>query len=109
MGDKPVVVVVNATRPMVFNEFENKVEGIVIRFGVSDKAVMDIVSGKAEPSGLLPVQMPANMVTVEKQKEDVPFDMECHTDTEGNTYDFGFGLNWKGVIKDTRNQKYIKN
>lgn len=109
MGDKPVVVVVNATRPMIFNEFENKVEGIVIRFGVSDKAVMDIVSGKAEPSGLLPVQMPANMVTVEKQKEDVPFDMECHTDTEGNTYDFGFGLNWKGIIKDARNQKYIKN
>lgn len=107
MKDRPVIVVVNATRPMVFNEFEQKVEGIVMRFGVSDRAVMDIVSGKAEPSGLLPVQMPANMETVENQKEDVPFDLKCHTDEEGNSYDFGFGLNWKGIIKDTRTNKYI--
>lgn len=108
MGDKPMIVVVNATRPMVFNEFEDKADGIVIRFGVSEQAVLDIVSGKYEPSGLLPVQMPANMATVEKQNEDVPFDMECHKDTEGNKYDFGFGLNWKGIIKDARTQRYSK-
>lgn len=48
------------------------------------------------------------MATVEKQNEDVPFDMECHKDTEGNKYDFGFGLNWKGIIKDARTQRYSK-
>jgi beta-glucosidase len=53
--------------------------------------------------------MPADMKTVELQKEDVPFDMTCHIDSEGNTYDFGFGLNWSGVIKDARNEKYKKN
>lgn len=108
MGGKPVIVVVNVTRPMVFNEFEKQVDAIVVRFGVSDKAVMDIVSGKVEPSGLLPVQMPANMRTVEKQKEDVPFDMECHKDDQGHLYDFGFGLNWSGVIQDARTAKYVK-
>jgi beta-glucosidase len=46
------------------------------------------------------------MSTVEKQFEDVPFDMKCHTDSEGNTYDFGFGLNWNGIIKDSRTEKY---
>lgn len=106
MGAKPTIVVINATRPMVFNEFENKVDAILIRFGVSDQAVLDIVSGKTEPSGLLPIQMPANMSTVEKQKEDVPFDMQCHKDSEGNLYDFAYGLNWKGVIKDVRTEKY---
>jgi beta-glucosidase len=50
--------------------------------------------------------MPADMKTVEQQSEDVPFDMTCHTDSEGNTYDFGFGLNWSGVIKDARVEKY---
>jgi beta-glucosidase len=45
---------------------------------------------------------------VETQKEDVPFDMVCHTDSEGNIYDFGFGLNWSGVIKDARVDKYAK-
>ncbi|SFQ34615.1 glycoside hydrolase family 3 protein [Flavobacterium akiainvivens] len=108
MGDKPVIVSVTADKPMIFSEFENQVEGIVLNFGVSTQAVLDIISGKAEPSGLLPLQMPANMETVEAQKEDVPFDMEPHLDSEGNAYDFGFGLNWKGVINDARTTKYKK-
>ncbi|SHF78347.1 glycoside hydrolase family 3 protein [Dysgonomonas macrotermitis] len=108
MGEKPVIVVVNLARPMVFNEFEHRVDGIVARFGIGEQPVLDIISGKYEPSGLLPVQMPANMSTVEKQAEDVPYDMECHKDTEGNVYDFAYGLNWKGVIKDARTAKYSK-
>jgi beta-glucosidase len=27
-------------------------------------------------------------------------------DTEGNVYDFAFGLNWSGVINDDRVKKY---
>ncbi|PQP89267.1 beta-glucosidase, partial [Paenibacillus sp. AR247] len=61
-----------------------------------------------EPSGLLPMQMPAHMKTVEEQLEDVAHDMECHVDSDGNTYDFGFGLNWVGVIEDERTRKYRK-
>jgi beta-glucosidase len=34
--------------------------------------------------------------------------MECHEDTEGNRYDFAFGLNWKGRIQDNRTEKYGK-
>lgn len=108
MNGKPVIVSVTASKPMIFNEFEKQVNGIVVNFGVSTQAVLDIISGKSEPSGLLPVQMPANMETVEKQFEDVPFDMVSHKDTEGNVYDFAFGLNWKGVIKDTRTETYKK-
>ena len=52
------------------------------------------------------MQLPANMKTVELQAEDLPFDMECHVDADGNTYDFAFGLNWSGVIKDKRVRKY---
>ena len=106
MGDKPVIVSVTADKPMIFAEFENLVDAIVLNFGVSTQAVMDIVSGKAEPSGLLPLQMPANMETVEAQQEDVPFDMIPYQDSEGNAYDFGFGLDWNGVIKDERTQKF---
>ncbi|MFH6993927.1 glycoside hydrolase family 3 N-terminal domain-containing protein [Flavobacterium sp. FlaQc-48] len=108
MKGKPVIVSVTASKPMIFNEFESKVDGIVLNFGVATQAVLDIISGKAEPSGLLPVQMPANMETVEKQFEDVPFDMVSHKDSEGNVYDFAYGLNWKGVIKDARTETYKK-
>ncbi|MBN1821074.1 MAG: glycoside hydrolase family 3 C-terminal domain-containing protein [Prolixibacteraceae bacterium] len=106
MEDKPVIVVVNVSNPMVFAEFEKNADAILISFGIQDQAIMDIISGKSEPSGLLPMQMPANMKTVEVQNEDVPRDMECYTDSEGNTYDFAFGLNWSGVINDQRVVKY---
>jgi beta-glucosidase len=106
MRGKPVIVVVNANKPMIFGEFENEVESIVLHFGVSAQAALDVISGATEPSGLLPLQMPANMLTVEQQKEDVPFDMEPYKDSEGNVYNFAFGLNWKGRIADARTEKY---
>ena len=52
------------------------------------------------------MQLPADMKTVELQKEDVPFDMECYVDADGNAYDFAFGLNWSGRINDERVKKY---
>jgi beta-glucosidase len=107
MKEKPVIVSIAMSKPMVFSEFEKEVDGIIVTFDVQDQAILDIISGVAEPSGLLPMQMPADMKTVELQKEDVPFDMTCHVDSEGNTYDFGFGLNWSGVIKDARVEKYL--
>ena len=77
-----------------------------VAFGVQPQAYFDIISGAFEPSGLLPVQFPADMQTVEQQFEDTPRDMKCHQDTDGNIYDFAFGLNWSGVIDDERVQKY---
>jgi beta-glucosidase len=109
MKDKSVIVIINMSKPMVFSEFEKDADAIMVTFEVQDQAILDIISGAAEPSGLLPMQMPADMKTVELQKEDVPFDMTCHTDSEGNVYDFGFGMNWNGVIKDARVEKYVKN
>jgi beta-glucosidase len=106
MKGKPVIVSVAVSKPMIFSEFEKEADAIILSFEVQDQAILDIISGTAEPSGLLPLQMPADMKTVETQKEDVPYDMICHTDSEGNVYDFGFGLNWSGVIKDARVEKY---
>ena len=94
------------TTIVVVAEFEQQASAIVANFGVQDQALLDIISGAAEPSGLLPVQMPANMKTVEEQKEDTPHDMDCYVDSEGHKYDFGYGLNWKGIISDARTNKY---
>lgn len=106
MGGKPVIVVIKVSNPMVFSEIEKSAASILVHMGVQDQALMDIISGKSEPSGLLPFQMPANMVTVEKQFEDVPRDMTPYVDSEGNNYDFAFGLNWSGVISDERVNRY---
>lgn len=106
MGDRPVIVVLRMHKPTVPAEFEQSADGILIDFGVQGQAIMEIVSGQAQPSGLLPVQMPKNMETVEAHCEDVPLDMEAYTDSQGNTYDFGFGMDWSGVIKDGRTERY---
>ena len=40
------------------------------------------------------------------QDEDVAFDMECYEDSEGHRYDFGYGMNFEGVIFDERTKRY---
>jgi beta-glucosidase len=106
MGERPVVVVVETGRPIVLSEIEPFADAILISFNVQHQALLDIICGNHEPSALLPMQMPADMKAVEEQQEDVPRDMRCYRDSDGNTYDFAFGLNWKGIINDERVKKY---
>jgi beta-glucosidase len=107
MGSKPVAVIVNTANPFVTAEFEKAADVILLHFGIQEQALLDLLLGVQEPSGLLPFQMPADMETVEAQAEDLSHDMRPHQDELGNKYDFGFGLNWKGVISDWRTKKYI--
>jgi len=106
MGDKPVIVMVAMERPFVPAEIEPWADVLLVSCGVSSNALLDILSGVAEPYGLLPCQLPAHMETVEAQCEDVPRDMECYRDAQGHVYDFAFGMDWKGVINDTRVKRY---
>ncbi|MDQ6422937.1 glycoside hydrolase family 3 N-terminal domain-containing protein [Paenibacillus sp. LHD-117] len=108
MKDKLVIVSMLLTNPAVVAEFEERADAILANFGLQDEALMELLTGVHEPSGLLPMGMPANMRTVEEQLEDVPHDMVCHVDSESNLYSFGYGLNWSGVIEDDRTRKYKK-
>ncbi len=107
MGDKPVITVISTGKPFV-PEFEPYSDAILVSFGCQNQALLDLISGAVEPSALLPMQLPVDMKTVELQMEDVPFDMECYVDADGNAYDFAYGLNWSGRINDARVQKYSK-
>lgn len=106
MGDKPVVLLIQPARPFVPAEIEPYADAILLGFGVKDDAYLDIACGDFEPYGLLPLQLPKDMLTVESQHEDVGRDMDCYIDADGNAYDFAFGLNWKGVINDARVARY---
>ncbi|SBV97052.1 Glycoside hydrolase family 3 domain protein [uncultured Eubacteriales bacterium] len=101
-----VVVAVNAGNPFIPAEFEAKADAILTGFGVNNKLFLGALAGEFEPTGLLPIQLPADMDAVETQLEDVPRDTKCYVDAAGNTYDFAFGLNWGGVIDDARTAKY---
>ncbi len=54
-----MIVVIQMSNPMIFSEFEKDADAIVAAFDVQDQALLDVLSGSAEPSGLLPLQMPA--------------------------------------------------
>lgn len=106
MGDKPVIVVVAMDRPFVPAEIEPYADALLLTFGVSNQAVLEIINGTYEPYALLPCQLPADMETVEAQCEDVPKDMRPYVDKDGNCYNFAFGMNWSGVINDSRVKRY---
>jgi len=94
MGNKPVIVVMQLHNPAVMGEFEKEADGILVNFGVEPSVMMEILTGKANPGGRLPVYLPANMETVERHCEDVADDLEIYQDECGNRYTFGFGLHY---------------
>ena len=106
MAEKPVVVVIRMHNPAVLLELEPFADAILADFGVSQEAICELVKGNAEPNGLLPIRLPADMETVEAHAEDLPFDYQVYIDSAGHSYDFGYGLNWSGVIEDDRTRKY---
>ena len=106
MGGKPVIVFANTENPFVAAEFEQAASAILLSFSVTQEALLDITSGKYEPSALLPFQMPGDMETVESHCEDLGRDLVPYKDSCGNVWDYAFGLNWGGVIDDERVRKY---
>lgn len=113
-----VVVAVKTDNPFIPAELDAVADSILLYFDNNmyhtdigtntniEKALYDIVAGKYEPSALLPFQMPVDMETVELQLEDISRDCEPYVDSQGNTYDFTFGMNWSGVIDDDRVARY---
>lgn len=116
-----VVVAVKTDNPFIPAELDAVADSILLYFDNNmyhtdigtdtniEKALYDIVAGKYEPSALLPFQMPVDMDTVELQLEDISRDCEPYVDSQGNTYDFTFGMNWSGVIDDDRVARYNVN
>jgi beta-glucosidase len=84
----PTVVTVYLDRPAILTNIAERVAGLVGNFGVSDSALLDVLTGKAKPEGRLPFELPSSMTEVEAQAEDAPHD------TAHPLYRFGFGLNY---------------
>ncbi|QRY40109.1 glycoside hydrolase family 3 protein [Microbacterium hominis] len=96
--DIPIVTIVKANNPVVPAEFEATSDVVLVGFGVSDQATLQVATGAHEPQGRLPIGFPLNMDAVEAQQEDVGKDMATYVDAAGNDWAFGFGLNYSGVI-----------
>ena len=94
----PVVTILKARNPIIPSEFEEKSDGIVAGFDISEEASIEVALGLRDSTGRLPVTFPANMETVEASFEDVAADFDPYEDSVGNTWSFGFGLSCEGPL-----------
>jgi len=86
----PTILAVDFVRPGVIpSGVTDAVDAMFARFGSNDTALLDIIFGRFNPTGKLPVQIPSSPESVQNQVEDVPFDIE------NPAFDFGFGLSYK--------------
>ena len=70
----PTIVTVYLDRPAILTELKNRAAALIGNFGVSDTALLDVVTGIAHPVGRLPFELPSSMEEVEAQSSSRPHD-----------------------------------
>jgi beta-glucosidase len=85
---KPTIFVVNLDRPAILTNVKDKATALLGSFGISDNALLDVITGNGAPMGHLPFELPSSMQEVLAQKSDVPYD------TAHPLYKFGYGLHY---------------
>lgn len=95
--DLPLITILMANNPVVPTEIYADSDAIVVGFHTSHQALVEIALGLHEASGRLPITFPKDMDAVERQYEDLA-DTDPFIDSDGNAWEFGFGLNFAGPI-----------
>lgn len=67
----------------------NNAGGLVATFGVSDEALMDVLTGRAKPQGKLPFALARSLAAIEANDPDAP-----GYPAKDTLYPFGFGLGY---------------
>ncbi|MCL2594750.1 MAG: glycoside hydrolase family 3 protein [Promicromonosporaceae bacterium] len=98
--DIPIIVALHGSGPGTFvpTEIYELADAIIIGYLVAQQALVEIALGLHEPAGRLPIGLPASMDAVEASYEDVGRDHDPFVDSDGNRWEFGFGLNFSGPI-----------
>ncbi|MGW0600134.1 glycoside hydrolase family 3 protein [Streptomyces sp. NPDC002776] len=84
----PTVVAVHLERPAVIPEIADRCAALLAAFGAGDRALLDVLFGRAEPVGRLPFQLPRSMAEVRAGRPDVP------QESRDPLFAFGHGLRY---------------
>ena len=85
----PTVATVYLDRPAILTPVKARARAILANFGVSDEALLDVITGRARPAGRLPFELPSSMDAVRAQRPDVAYD------SAQPLYPFGFGRRYE--------------
>jgi beta-glucosidase len=80
------IAVPGLSRPLVLGNVVENSDAVLGAYGVSDEALLNVITGAAEPEGRLPFELPSSMDEVAAQLPDVP------NDTATPLFEYGFGL-----------------
>jgi beta-glucosidase len=74
---KPTILAINYTNPWVIDEIDNestrqRFAGVLSTFGTTSDALIDVVTGKFNPSGKMPFSTPVSEEKAQNQLSDVP-------------------------------------
>jgi len=85
-------------RQYAHDEGEPNAADVVATFDVKAGALLDVVRGRFDPSGKLPLSIPADQAAVDNNAPDVPGYLEsfdyAYRSKVGDKYLFGFGLSY---------------
>ena len=97
---------INFSSPWLIQEIEPNAAAVIGTFGIKTEALMDVIRGKFNPTGKLPLTIPANQEAVTNEKGDVPgFDEApsyVYRAKSGDKYGYGFGLSYNMENKKTK-------
>jgi beta-glucosidase len=72
-SSKPTVVVINYSNPWVIDEIDTKnLQTVLATFGTSSDALLDVLTGKYNPTGKMPFTTPKSRQAVLDNQSDVP-------------------------------------
>ena len=72
-SEKPTIIAINFSNPWVISEIDdNNTNTVLATFGTTTDAVLDVVSGKFNPTGKMPFSIPASREAILSNKADVP-------------------------------------
>ena len=89
----PTVVDVLADRPAILEPIVECAAAVTLNWGASAAALLDVLTGAAEPQGRLPFDLPRSMAAVAASRPDVPFD------TVDPLFRFGHGAEPVGITR----------
>lgn len=85
----PTIVDVYLDRPAILTPFTDTAAALVVNYGVSETALLDVLFGAAEPQGNLPFDLPRSDAAIAASRTDVAFD------TKDPVFRFGHGLRYR--------------
>lgn len=89
---KPTVLVINYSSPWIIDEIDNpNVKTLLATFGTSTDALLDVLTGKFNPSGKMPFTTPVSKKAVLENLSDVPGHLK---DKSYALFKFGDGLSY---------------